>query len=70
MLKTTLTPSSTVDNRLSYLAITIKLFVIVGATGALLYRWKAENAHLLLLVVGFFMGFLLTLLRGSLSKRK
>jgi hypothetical protein len=41
-----------------------------GALGVLLYRWKSENASLLILVVGLFMGFLLAFLRRSATGGK
>jgi hypothetical protein len=56
--------------RVSYLAQVARLVVMAGAIGALLYRWKAENAPLLLLAVGFFAGFMVSFLRRSLSGRK
>lgn len=45
------------DDSVSRIALTIKMVVMAGAIGALLFRWKAENAPLLLLVLGFSVGF-------------
>jgi hypothetical protein len=52
---------------LSLLAVIIKLAVMAGAIGILLYRWKAECAPLLFLTAGVFVGFLMKCFRVWLS---
>jgi hypothetical protein len=54
----------------AYVSAAIRLVIMAGAMSALIYQWKPEYAPLLLIVVGFFTGFLVMSLRGSAPKRK
>jgi uncharacterized membrane-anchored protein YhcB (DUF1043 family) len=43
---------------------------MTGAIAALVYRWKAKNAPLLVLVIGFLVGFVVVrLYRSSVSRK-
>jgi hypothetical protein len=43
---------------------------MTGAIAALVYRWKAKNAPLLVLVIGFLVGFVVVRLHRSSISRK
>jgi hypothetical protein len=52
-------------NGASYFLLMLRLLVMTVALAAVIYRWRSESASLLVLLLGFVVGLLLTLLYRS-----